>query len=213
MKDLICFSLWGRKRCYIDGLLSNAEQCKAIYPNFEFTAIIHRDTYELLTDQERKVLGSNVFLVTLPPDWTGMFWRMLPILWSSSRYVLVRDADSLVTNRERLAVEEWINSGLPFHIMRDHPDHTRPIMGGMFGVNATEGQIRNRFKEIKHILLEHSINDKAGIDYYQTDQDFLETRIVPIINGKAFVHDSYYNGKEFPVPCRDGIFVGKRVFQ
>jgi hypothetical protein len=34
------------------------------------------------------------------------------------------------------AVNEWLNSSLPFHIMRDHPDHGTYILGGMWGARC-----------------------------------------------------------------------------
>ena len=46
---------------------------------------------------------------------------------------IVRDADSRLNPRERLAVEEWIASGKRIHSIRDHPNHDRPLNGGMWG--------------------------------------------------------------------------------
>eukprot|EP00967_Tisochrysis_lutea_P030428 scaffold35722_cov32-Tisochrysis_lutea.AAC.3 len=45
----------------------------------------------------------------------------------------VRDSDSRLNPRERLAVEEWISSGFKIHSLRDHPNHDRPLNGGMWG--------------------------------------------------------------------------------
>ena len=46
---------------------------------------------------------------------------------------IVRDSDSRLNARERLAVEEWIQSGTLVHSLRDHPNHDRPLNGGMWG--------------------------------------------------------------------------------
>jgi hypothetical protein len=37
------------------------------------------------------------------------------------------------SEREVAAVEDWLNSSLPFHAMRDHPAHGTAILGGMWG--------------------------------------------------------------------------------
>jgi len=44
-----------------------------------------------------------------------------------------RDLDSMFSDRERSAVDEWLMSNLPFHFMRDHPNHTPSILGGSWG--------------------------------------------------------------------------------
>ena len=45
-----------------------------------------------------------------------------------------RDLDSRLSFREKMAVDEWVESGLRFHVMRDHPSHSMwPMSGGMWG--------------------------------------------------------------------------------
>ncbi|MGQ4866886.1 tetratricopeptide repeat protein [Aeromonas caviae] len=46
---------------------------------------------------------------------------------------LVRDADSVLNLRERLAVDDWLASGRWFHIMRDWWSHTDLVLAGMWG--------------------------------------------------------------------------------
>jgi hypothetical protein len=45
----------------------------------------------------------------------------------------VRDADSVLNLRERLAVDDWLASGRWFHIMRDWWSHTDLVLAGMWG--------------------------------------------------------------------------------
>ena len=52
-----------------------------------------------------------------------MIWRFLPILDSQVSHFMSRDLDSVVTQREVDAVEEWLKSNKSFHVMRDHPNH------------------------------------------------------------------------------------------
>ena len=62
-----------------------------------------------------------------------MFWRFFAHDETDCEYVVFRDADSRISKREKMAVDEWIQSGKSIHIMRDHPYHTVPILGGMWG--------------------------------------------------------------------------------
>lgn len=42
-----------------------------------------------------------------------------------------RDADSRIIPREEAAVREWLTTDRIFHVMRDHPYHCTPILGGI----------------------------------------------------------------------------------
>ena len=71
-----------------------------------------------------------------------MIWRFLPTLDPQVDLVLSRDLDSLISDREVAAVQEWLESGRPMHAMRDHPLHATTILGGMWGANLTTDQTR-----------------------------------------------------------------------
>ena len=64
---------------------------------------------------------------------SGMFWRFMPAADSSVDRFVVRDVDSRLNARDRIAVEEWIESKLPVHILRDHVNHCIVMNGGMWG--------------------------------------------------------------------------------
>jgi len=147
--------------------------------------------------------------VSLKADWSGMFWRMLPILWGSSKYVLVRDLDSRLSNRESLAVKAWIESGKSLHIMRDHPAHSTAIMGGMFGVDASSHSVRVAFRNLKRVILQCQCTDTN--EYWQVDQCYLAEAVYPNLRNHALVHDEFFEGIPFPSK-RDGLeFVGEAV--
>ena len=56
--------------------------------------------------------------------------------------MLSRDLDSRLSAREEAATREWLHSGLAVHAMRDHPLHTQPLMGGMWGARLGAGETR-----------------------------------------------------------------------
>ena len=54
---------------------------------------------------------------------------------------LSRDLDSRITEREVAAVVEWLQSGQALHVMRDHPGHKVPMLGGTWGARITQADI------------------------------------------------------------------------
>ena len=49
---------------------------------------------------------------------------------------MFRDLDSLLSAREKSAVEDWLQSKHILHVMRDHPGHDAPILAGMWGAKV-----------------------------------------------------------------------------
>ena len=101
--------------------------------------------------------------------------------------MISRDADSRLGFREKAAVDEWLSSNKDFHIMRDHPNHGVPILGGMWGV---KGNILSNIKNI-------SIAYNPG-NFWQTDQIFLQNVVYPVVKEKSLVHDEFFEKKSFP---------------
>jgi len=62
-----------------------------------------------------------------------MFWRFLVADDNSVDRYMIRDSDSRLNDREKHTVDEWIESGYSVHSIRDHPNHNRPLNGGMWG--------------------------------------------------------------------------------
>ena len=48
---------------------------------------------------------------------------------------VVRDLDSLISQREADAVDEWLRSSKRFHVMRDAPQHKALFLGGLWGAH------------------------------------------------------------------------------
>jgi hypothetical protein len=108
-----------------------------------------------------------------------MFGRFLVGTDMSVDRYIIRDADSRFNSRERIAVEEWIHSNKPIHVMRDHMDHCKNgvINGGMWG--AKKGAIPN----LKEKLLAWSEKTK-----YEQDMVFLAS-LWPDLKSQAYQHD------------------------
>ena len=104
-----------------------------------------------------------------------MMWRFESIDDPEVEIMLSRDTDSRFLLREKLAVNEWLNSTNLFHIMRDHPHHNFVILGGMFGSKKIP-QLPSWSNVMKNFIQEGDRN---------YDQNFLRDYIYPIIKNNS----------------------------
>ena len=81
------------------------------------------------------------------------YGRFLPLVDPQVSVMVSRDLDSRLTTREQAAVEDWLNTGLAFHVMRDNPQHGTEILGGMWGARMDSG-LRTKLAEAMTKLLD-----------------------------------------------------------
>jgi len=196
MKKVISFSLWGDNPKYTIGALYNAELTPEIYPGWISRFYVGTSTPSNVGRKLEK-LGSEVIYMNESGDWRGMFWRFYTAAEDDVEIMLSRDADSRLNLREKAAVYEWLASDKDFHIMRDHPAHSAPIMGGMWGAR---GSI---LRDIKKMIDQYQKGD-----FWQVDQNFLRDQVYPIIRNRACVHDEFFEKKPFPTVRQNYEFVG-----
>ena len=84
-----------------------------------------------------------------------------------------RDSDSDFNDREYAAVQEWLHSEKSIHVMRDHPRHSFPMLGGLWGTKLFMENIRSKWKNSWQNVLEDNIMWARKHDY-GLDQDFLQ---------------------------------------
>jgi len=220
MKKVISFSLWGDNPTYTIGAIKNTELAVHFYPDFECWVYIHKDSVpnNIIEQLQR---GPNVKVIFKTGDLNlhkPMTWRFESIDDPEVEINMSRDTDTRILLREKLAVDEWIESGKLFHIMRDHSHHMNrntPIMGGMFGTR----KIKN-ISSWLNLIHGEELNDK-GRQYYNKDQDFLNRYIYPIIKNDCLIHSSFgkllneqnEQVKPFPIKyCENYLFVGGYVY-
>ena len=142
--------------------------------------------------------NTEIFLMSEEGDWTSMFWRFFPASDSTVDVMISRDTDSRLTEREKEAVDVWLQSKAGFHIMRDHPYHATEIMGGMWG--AKKGCI----PRMQHMCVEYIKGD-----FWQVDQNFLKEKIYPLVAPTSYVHDPFFAKVPFPSERKPKEFVGQ----
>lgn len=198
MKKIISFSLWGDNPVYTQGAIRNAELAKEIYPDWVCRYYVGKSTPNDIVVKLQNFDNTEVIVMDNDGDWTGMFWRFYPASEDDVDVMISRDCDSRVNTREKEAVDEWLDSDKGFHIMRDHPWHNTPILGGMWG--SRKGVVTNMKK---------LIDDYIKGNFWQVDQKFLKEKIYPTVKNNSLVHDEFFDKKPFPSKRPLYIFVGQ----
>ena len=190
-KNIIAFSLWGTDSYYMEGALENAFLAKHIYP--EWMCRFYVDTSIPRSVIERLIqVGSQVIQFNQPVQGDyGRFWRFFVANDPTVDRFLCRDCDCRLNVKERVAVEEWIESSQCFHLMRDNVIHSELILAGMWGgIAGVLPDIRTKSEEYYR---------RCGDRW--ADQHFLREEIWPLIKPYSLTHDAFYelgNSKPFP---------------
>jgi len=213
MKKVITFSLWGNIPKYTVGAIKNAELANIFYPDFEYWFYIHKDTVDKeIIEKIQKIKNTKIImkegnLLTSKP----MCWRFEAIDDPDVEVMMPRDTDTRILLREKLAVDEWLNSDKLIHIMRDHYKyHTHKIFGGMFGTKKIP--IITSWIDILN-----NFSQKNMKKHY--DLHFLNIIMSKINNNNIMIHSPYKlfpneNIKNFPIPYDEKyLFVGCYVYE
>jgi tetratricopeptide (TPR) repeat protein len=191
-RNVIAFSLYGALPKYTETAIANVVAARHLYP--EWTCRIYHDE-SVPEPIIKRLAGEGAQLRTvsgLPAQRFGTFWRFLVADDVGVDRFLLRDTDSIVTLRERYAVEEWIESGRHFHVMRDHFAHTEIVLAGMWG--GVRGALSAVGQAMADFCATAAVSRTA-------DQAFLRERMWPIMRQSVLMHDSCYrlgDSRDYP---------------
>jgi hypothetical protein len=191
-KCVISFGLYGADPKYTQGMIRNAELASKYFPGWVVRAYTDGSSPQAVYDRIRALGGEIVVIEGVGGGIAGMFWRFLVADDATVDRYIVRDSDSRLNLRERFAVQEWIDSGKAIHSIRDHPNHERPLNGGMWG--GVKGAIPDMAGKVKGYGNRHT---------YGGDLDFLGDLIWPLVKHDQISHDAYScakfpNSRSFP---------------
>ena len=216
MKKIISFCLWaqpdwwkeGRQliATYIVGALANADIAKKEWPDWTCRYYIDKSTIDTSIINELKSRDNvEVVLFENHEGYFSTLWRFYAFADNDSDYIISRDIDSRLSPRDKAAVDEWLESGMDFHIMRDSCQHGVPISAGMFGVR---GNAIDNISKVIDVYRDFAIREDK-YNWFGVDQHFLEKIIYPQTKGKSLVHDDWTpnqsrfageDRKPFPIP-------------
>ena len=183
---IISYSLWGNKSPYVINSIKNADIALHLFPGWICRYYISPNVKNVFIEELKKRTNTEIILQNEDESWNGMFWRFYAAADALNKgdIMICRDADSLLNDRDKACVDQWLSSDKDFHIVRDNCAHGTRIMGGIWGV--------------RNGLLSNSNNRK------NIDQEFLSQIIYPIVKDKSFIHDPYNfyneNAVKMPIP-------------
>jgi len=184
-ENVIAYGLWGNDQRYQVPLLENARIRPHLFPAWSMR-VYHDDTVDPAYLALLRERGVDLRQTGLPPDvpvHRKLLWRFQVASDPGVRRFLCRDADSLLTVKERVAVDAWLASALPFHAMRDWYTHTDLLLAGMWG------GVGGLLPPLEQLLAAYR---GWRVEYDHVDQDLLSETVWPIVRGHVLIHDSVF---------------------
>ena len=182
-RNVISFSLWGTAPFYSYGAMINLVLCRTVYPGWScryyVDATVPKPCVAYLRDN-----GADVRQMEDEYPGVGLFQRFLVMNDPTVGRFLVRDCDARVSAAEADLVKEWIASGYPFHVVRDHVLHTE-LMIGCLWAGRTDCGI-----DIVELMRRYFVAGPTA--KYGHDQRMLGLLLWPLIKRRSLVQDKYY---------------------
>jgi tetratricopeptide (TPR) repeat protein len=164
-RNIIAFSLFGGNSKYCEPAVLNVQEQPQIYPHWTCRFYVDDSVPDHVISRLRTGGGQVVPVEGFAAQWPGPVWRFLALDDPQVHRILFRDADSVISQREAAAVEQWLSSGKRFHVMRDDGSHTALMAAGLWGVVA--GSLPPLDK-----LMQHFMSAPLESRHF-ADQDFL----------------------------------------
>lgn len=209
MVNVFSFCLYGPDNPkYYRGLLENIALAGMFFPTWKVYVYYSPDVTEAMITQLR-ACTSVVLFATHVNGPANMIHRFYAIDEPNVHTMMVRDADSRIHWKDRWAIREFIQSHCIAHTIRDHIQHTAPIMGGLWGLKKHSGiSIRSLYSNYaEDITLGHR---------NAHDQNFLADVIYPRVINSLLVHHSNLPPRigeihacEFPFEWSADLFCGR----
>jgi tetratricopeptide (TPR) repeat protein len=181
--NVISFSLWGTAPFYSYGAMINLLLSRTVYPGwscrFYVDATVPPACVAFLREN-----GGDVRNIEDEYPGVGLFQRFLVMNDRSVGRFLVRDCDARLSAAEADLVQQWIESGYPFHAVRDHVMHNELMIGCTWAGRTDCG--------IDIVELMRRYFTFGPTAKYGHDQRMLGLMLWPLIRNRCLVHDRHY---------------------
>ncbi|WP_411266780.1 Ig-like domain-containing protein [Enterobacter sp. 9-2] len=182
-KNIIAFSLYGDQPRYCETLIKNIEAATSLFPGWRCRVYLDNSVPQHVW-QRLQAAGAQLVDMSHERGIYPTLWRFLVMDDPQVERFLVRDADSLLSEREQVCVEAWLGSPCYFHHMRDYFTHTELLLAGMWGgcggvIPDVEGMMRDFVSRYK------------GSARF-TDQYFLKAVLWSTVRQSILNHDDIF---------------------
>ena len=183
-RNIIAFSLWGNRPRYLEAAMENVRLWPLLYPEWMLRFYVESETVPPSVVRALTESGCQVVHKARQKNlYEGLFWRMQVIGDRGVDRFLQRDVDSVFSVKERLAVDEWLQSGKYFHVMRDSLTHLDLIQAGLWG------GVGGVFPPLNELLSRFRLKQPPT---RMIDQQFLSAVIWPTVKQSVLIHDSQF---------------------
>jgi len=183
-QNVIAFSLYGDQPRYCETLIKNVEVAPELYPGWVCRIYLDdsvpQHVWQRLDQPHVQRVDMSREKMLFPT-----LWRFLVMDDPGVKRFIVRDADSLLSEREVAAVNAWLASPYWFHHMRDYFSHTELLLAGMWG------GCHGVFLQVEQTMREF-IAQYRGSERF-TDQFFLKTALWPTVRESVLNHDELFH--------------------
>lgn len=193
-QNIIAYSLFGASPRYCETVIINARLCHEFFAGW--TCRVYLD-YSVPQHVRKRLLQAGAELVCVNTigagNLPGVTWRFLVADDPQVSRFLLRDADSLLSEREQAAVEQWLASDYWFHHIRDYFTHTELLLAGLWGGCA--GVVCGMRDMISAYAATHTGSPRF------VDQHFLRECLWPTVRQSLLSHDElfeFHNARPFP---------------
>ncbi len=186
-ENVIAYCLWGSEPRYLVPLQENVRIAAHLFPGWSIR-LYHDATVPQPYLLELAGRGVQLRPMVLPPNVPAhrkLLWRFEAIADPTVRRFLIRDADSLLSVKERVAVDAWLQSRFWFHTMRDWYTHTDLVLAGMWG------GVGNVLPNPATLMQAYTA---WRMENNHVDQDVLSETVWPTIRRHCLIHDSIFTG-------------------
>jgi hypothetical protein len=186
-KKVISYCIYGNNPKYTTGIIEAVISSNLIYLDWEVWVYYSKKSVpSKIVDMLRNL---NCTLIPYEDDLfsnddhsEGMFRRFQPLSNENVGVWISRDADSRCTKRERMMVEEWLQSGKAIHSILDHPCH-KSLMGGTIGVSNTilKQKYPDKIVDIDDVLKSYAESHDNKMNKYNMDQLWIRDHFKSIV--------------------------------
>ena len=189
--NIFSFCIYGSNPKYVEGMVKNLEQIRHYYPTFQTWIVVGNDVPSEYIEKYQSFPNVKLTHVSCSGG-RLMTYRFFPIDDPSVECMIVRDADSRISERDHECIKRFIDSEFTLFTIRDHYYHKCPIMGGQWGIKRTSHDKEFNLEKAYHESKE-SLTKDCGVDAYDTDQYFTRHYIYPKYGARllAFISVNY----------------------
>lgn len=196
--NIVAYSLFGNSPRYCESAILNCHAVAKLLPGWS-ARFYHDQSVPGAVLRRLREAGAQLLEVDaatqaqVPP----LMWRFLVADAPEARRFLLRDADSVVGEREKACVDAWLASPFWFHLIRDWYTHSELLLAGLWGGCA------GVFPAMRDEIAAFMAQGERSPTHY--DQHFLRQRIWPTVRQSVLSHDSqfdFYNNT--PIPFVEG---------